>query len=90
MMWNYNEWWQMGMGYGFHWIFMIAFWGLVIWAVIALVRSAGKGDGESKVSAKAQSPQEILERRFARGELNAGEFKKMMETLARAGNRLGT
>ena len=40
MMWNYNDWWQMGMGYGFHWIFMVAFWGLLIWGAYALFRWA--------------------------------------------------
>lgn len=81
MMWNNGEWWQFGMGYGFHWVFMIAFWALVIWAVIALVRSF-RG---ARSSGSEEPAQAILERRFARGELSAAEFKKMRGTLAKAG-----
>ena len=79
MMWNYNEWWQFGMGYGFHWIFMLAFWGLVIWAVVSLFRRSANGGGGEE-SARA-----ILERRFAKGELSAAEFKKMSDTLDKSG-----
>lgn len=80
MMWNNGEWWQFGMGYGFHWIFMVAFWGLVIWAVVALIRNVRRRGGSGEEPAQA-----ILERRFARGELNSTEFKKMTQTLANAG-----
>lgn len=79
MMWNHGEWWRFGMGYGFHWVFMIAFWVLVIWALIAFVRRFGVGGS----AGSKESAQAILERRFARGELSAAELKKMMHTLAK-------
>jgi len=43
MMWNSwgNMW---GGGFGLGWIFMLLFWGLVIWGIIALVRG-GMGHG---------------------------------------------
>ena len=72
------------MGYGFHWFFMAACWGLVSWAVIALFMSAVRG----RAGASEDSAQGILEQRFARGELNAMEFKKMTDTLAKAQNQL--
>ena len=80
MMWNYNEWWQYGMGYGFHWVFMIAFWGLVVWGAITLFRTTGRRNATQN----EDSAQVILEQRYARGELNATEFEKMTKTLAKA------
>ena len=69
------------MGYGFHWVFMIALWVLVIWALITLVRRFGGGGS----AGEEESAQAILNRRFAQGELSAADFEKMMNILAKAG-----
>ncbi|MCZ6627535.1 MAG: SHOCT domain-containing protein [SAR324 cluster bacterium] len=78
MMWNYNDWWQMGMGYGFHWIFMVAFWGLLIWGAYALFRWAAPSGGASR----RETPLDILKKHYAKGELTRKEFERMREDLA--------
>lgn len=80
---------MMGYGWGMGpagWIFMGLFWialiGLVVWAVIALLpRSRPSGQGRS------ETPEEILDRRFALGEIDAEQYGRMREQLA--GNRSG-
>ena len=40
---------------GFGWIFMIVFWGLVIWAIVALIRgNFGNGHGADTIMAMAR------------------------------------
>ncbi len=70
-----------GMGFGGGGIFMIFFWGLIILGVVYLVKIIlGGGSTEEK---KNESAQEILEKRFARGEISKEEFEKAMEVLNR-------
>ncbi len=58
---------------------MIAFWALVIWAVYALVvgstRWAGAGQGGG-------GPRQLLKERFARGEIDAEEYRRLRDVLA--------
>lgn len=76
MMW----WWTNGMGWG-GWVLMVllmaAFWGVVLVGVVALFRTVGTGrqlpcgtDATSRPSAKT-----ILDERFARGEIDAEEYR---------------
>ncbi len=80
MMWGYNDWWQYGMGYGFHWIFMIVFWALVIWGAVALFRTTARGTARTR----GNSALDILEDRYARGDLGLEEFQNMRKVLAKA------
>jgi len=73
--------WSMGTG---GWIFMGLFWivliALVVWAVAALLpRSRASGQP------RLESAQEILDRRFARGEIDAEQYRLARDELA--GNR---
>jgi putative membrane protein len=82
---------MMGYGWGMGlagWIFMGLFWvvviGLVVWAVIALLpgsRPAGQG--------RPETPEQILDRRFALGEIDAEQYRRAREVLVghRAGKR---
>lgn len=75
--------WHMHDGWGwwavFGWIWMIVFWGLIIWAVYAIVRRLeGDGRGADRTEPTAL---EILERRYARGEITGDEFAEMRRTL---------
>lgn len=66
-------WYQDGAGWG-GWLVMtvamIAFWALVIVAVVALFRGATS----SRDSASRQDPMDILDQRFARGEIDEDEY----------------
>ena len=76
MMWP----WYGGWGFGGAWmwfmpIIMIAFWGLVIWGIVALVRGVSSS-GNSGSSNQADSALEILKSRYARGEINKQEYEE--------------
>jgi putative membrane protein len=75
---------MMGYGWGMGaagWIFMGLFWivviGLVVWAVAALLPGNRPGG-----PARTESPREILDRRFARGEIDAEQYRRAREELA--------
>ncbi|MDO8580337.1 MAG: SHOCT domain-containing protein [Candidatus Omnitrophota bacterium] len=73
---------------GFGWIFMIVFWGLIIWLVVALIRgSIGRnhqcGHGHSDdTHGKGNSPLDILKERYARGEIDKKEFEERKKDLS--------
>lgn len=54
---------------------MVAFWGLVIWATVLLVRS---GSTQPAPSADAES---ILAARFAADEIDEDEYQRRLDTL---------
>lgn len=74
-----------GGGFSFGWIFMLIFWGLVIWGIFALVRGAtghsccGHNHGEYKQGEK--TPLDILKERYAKGEVNKEEFESKKKDL---------
>ena len=61
-----------GMGYGF--IFMLLFWGVLIWLVVALVNSAQGQKG-------ADTALSTLKRRYASGEISKKQYEKMKKEL---------
>jgi putative membrane protein len=68
---------MMGYGWGMGpagWIFMALFWiviiGLAVWAVVALLPGNRAGG-----TARTESPREILDRRFARGEIDVDQYR---------------
>lgn len=73
---------------GFGGIFMFVFWGLIIWAVIALVRgNFGRGhmcghDHGDDSHGKGKSPLEILKERYAKGEIDKKEFEERKKDLS--------
>ena len=83
---QYGGWGMMGPGMmgGFGWwwfmpIFMIIFWGLVIWGIVALVR--GLSAPRDSDSSKADSPLEILKKRYAKGEIAKEEYEEKKKDL---------
>ncbi len=76
----------MMMGYGYMsmggWIWMLLFWGglivLAIWLVSRLFPTFHQQDNRSDTSLSAQ---EILDRRYARGELTEQEYQQMSHNL---------
>ena len=74
-------WYDDGLGWG-GWVVMslsmIAFWALVVFAVVAIFR-AGREDGSSGPARR--DPLEILDERFARGEIDETEYRARAEVL---------
>ena len=89
--WQYGGWGMMGPGMmgpgmmgGFGWmwlmpVFWILFLGLIIWAVVALVR--GQSESRSSDSSKADSALEVLKKRYARGDINKKEYDEKKKDL---------
>jgi len=76
----WNSWSNMwGGGYGFGWIFMLVFWGLVIWGIFALIRG-GIGHSNCKEHGE-KTPLDILKERYAKGEINKEEFEEKKKDL---------
>jgi putative membrane protein len=84
---QYGGWGMMGPGMmgGFGWvfgpIFMVLFWGLIIWGIVALVRGVSRPSGSDSAPPTADSALEILKRRYARGELNKEEYEEKKKDL---------
>lgn len=74
-------WWQDGMGWA-GWIVMtlamVAFWALVVFGVIAIFRS-DRALGSDH--ARELNPMQILDERFARGEIDAEEYHSRQDAL---------
>ena len=63
---------------GFGGVFMILFWALIILGIVALGRwlfsSTGSGDSGKR-------PLEILQQRYARGEIDRDQYERMRQDL---------
>jgi putative membrane protein len=70
-----------GVGWGW-WLLMsigtVAFWALVIWAIIALTRGASSVQLPDE---EADRPLDILQRRLARGEISVEEYEDLRDAL---------
>jgi putative membrane protein len=75
-------WYQDGIGWG-GWIVMslvmVAFWALVILALVAIFR--GSRDTGTTTGASRRDPMEILDERFARGEIDTEEYHARQDVL---------
>ncbi len=73
-----------GMMGGFSWwwfpIFMLLFWGLVIWGIVALMQGPSGSRGSN--SSTADSALEVLKRRHARSEINKEEYEEKKKDIA--------
>lgn len=73
-----GDWSGWGWGFGFgHWIFGILIWGLIIFGVVALFRTM---TGNSSPSVR-RSALDILEERYARGEIDRNQYEQMRRDL---------
>jgi putative membrane protein len=80
---------MMGYGWGMGplgWVFMGLFWlvviGVVVWALATLLPAARNGGRP-----RPDSPEEILDRRFASGEIDVEQYRRAREELATHRNR---
>ena len=69
-----------GMGFGGG-IFMLLFWVLIILGVVYLVKILMGGGSEA--DKQHETAREVLEKRFARGEISKEEFEDAIEVLKR-------
>lgn len=78
MMWGYGPGYWLGMG-----VTMILFWGLIIAGIVALVRYIGgtRSADRPHTTAGPTAPEEALAERFARGEIDADEYKERLDLL---------
>lgn len=68
----------MGFGMGFGWIIWIVLIGLIIWAVKSVMDSQSRS---SIPGPKQESALDILEKRFAKGEIDSEEYNKRRKQL---------
>lgn len=66
---------------GFGFFFMILFWGLVIWAIIALVQSVSRNNTQSVGGPQSDTALEMLRKRYVKGEITKAEFEQMKKDL---------
>jgi putative membrane protein len=81
MMWWYGN--GMGAwGYTLMTVSNVLFWALIIVGLIALVRYVSRGRGDSVQTAAPQAtPEQILARRFAAGEINEQEYRDRLSVI---------
>ena len=78
-------WWNDGMGWG-GWVVMtltmLAFWSLVVFGVVAMFR----GDRENRTTQvpRERDPLQILDERFARGDIEGEEYRARRDELRTA------
>lgn len=65
-------------GYVLMTLSMIAFWGLIIYGVVLLARSAGRPDQRAD---RRLTADDVLADRFARGEIDEQEYRQRLDTL---------
>jgi putative membrane protein len=68
-----------GFGWGWLPLLVIVFWGLVIWGIVAAVRSANSRRGCD--TSTTESALEVLKRRYAQGEIKKKEYEEKKRDL---------
>lgn len=81
-------------GWGWGWmalmmVVMLVFWGAVIVGIVWLVRGVGGGSWGRGRSVRKETPVEILDRRFAEGEISEEDYRARREVLAGRGGVVG-
>jgi len=78
MMWGWQgwSWW----GWLAMSLSMVAFWGLIVWGIVAIFR----GWGGSWRRPEGREPEQILAERFAAGEIDEEEYHRRLQTLRSA------
>lgn len=68
------------------WLLMLLFWAalivLIVWLVARLLPRSGPGEGAKKPAGPAESPEQILDRMFAVGEIDEETYRSRRTALA--------
>jgi putative membrane protein len=75
--------WGMGWGMGFGWLLFVLFWVLII-AVLLLAVKRLMSSAQTAGGAPQQTPLEILQSRYARGEIEREEYQQKKNDLTNA------
>ena len=78
-MWGYGGYGLGGIGMG---ISMILFWGLIIVAIVLVVRGFGNRSGGDAPRLPEKTALDILRERYARGEIDKAEFEEKRRDLS--------
>jgi len=79
MHWSYSgSWWAWSLMA----LVMAAFWALVIWGVMWLLRSTSRPSGPGPTERSAEA---VLAERFATGEIDEAEYRSRLEALRATG-----
>jgi putative membrane protein len=70
-----------GMGFGFGGIFMILFWGLIIFGIVYFAQAVVKKSGKSE---QGDTPLDLLKKRYAKGEINKEEFERIKDDIMKS------
>ncbi len=62
------------------WLLSVLFWILIIAGVVLIVRWLTARDGQGEIS-PAESPLDILKKRYAKGEIDRETFEKMKQDI---------
>lgn len=87
-----DTWMHDGLGWGWMilmMLMMVLFWGAVIAGIVWLIRGAGGGSLERERTMSKETPMEILDRRFAEGEIGEEDYRARREVLAGRGGAVG-
>ena len=80
----FGEGWGNWMGFGFHGLWMVLFWGVLIWAVVALVRHVRPTTALQTTAPDSRDEDRalaVVRERYARGELTREQFDEMRNAL---------
>jgi DNA-binding FrmR family transcriptional regulator len=78
MFWNGGQqwaFWQVGL----MWVGMIAFWGLIVWAVYYFINTSARA---VEPPANNESAKRILDERLAHGQIDADQYRHLLDTLS--------
>ena len=65
---------------GFGWLFMVLFWGLVVFGVVELIRYISRSERDNNTKEEKTSLG-ILKERYAKGEIDKREFEEKKKDL---------
>lgn len=71
---------MMGFGMGFGFLFMLLFWGGLIWLIITLI-NASQPTKRSNSDGQEDTPLTILNQRYAKGEITKKEYGSMKKEI---------
>jgi putative membrane protein len=78
-MWNG---WMGGWGWGFGMIAMALFWVVLLVAAVFIVRAVVERPTRGAAGGSGETPLEILQRRYARGEIDRQQYEQMKRDLS--------